>query len=195
MIGRLTIHSEQERVVKTSFGYSDRVNVYLNGQLLYGGDNTYRTRDYRYLGTIGLFDELWLPLKTETTSSGSPSPKPSVVGVCSAASSRSKSSRPDNATEVRVVVPNDGWELVGDLRLPASQQAAPAVLMLNKAADDRTVYEALAVHLANKGVASLRLDLRGHGESINLGRFVPYERSPDPLIWIQRSMSPPRSGT
>lgn len=46
-----------------TFGYSDRANVYLNGKLLYGGDNTYLTRDYRYLGTIGLFDNVVLPLK------------------------------------------------------------------------------------------------------------------------------------
>ncbi len=184
VIARLTIHSEQERVVKTSFGYSDRVNVYLNGQLLYGGDNTYRTRDYRYLGTIGLFDELWLPLKTGDNELWfAISEAFGGWGVQCRVFPFEELPAQTTATEVRVVVPNDGWELVGDLRLPASQQAAPAVLMLNKAADDRTVYEALAVHLANKGVASLRLDLRGHGESINLGRFVPYERSPDPLIW------------
>ncbi len=90
------------------------------------------------------------------------------------------------AAEVRVVVPNDGWELVGDLRLPASQQAVPGVLMLNKAAGNRTAYEGLAAQLAARGVASLRLDLRGHGESINLGRFVPVvpgENRRDPLIW------------
>ena len=37
--------------------------VYLNGQLIYTGDNTYMSRDYRYLGTIGLFDNVLLPLK------------------------------------------------------------------------------------------------------------------------------------
>jgi dienelactone hydrolase len=29
----------------------------------------------------------------------------------------------------------------------------------------------------------LRLDLRGHGESINLGRFVPGEQPRSPMIW------------
>ena len=30
---------------------------------MYGGSNLYRSRDYRYLGTIGYFDELYLPLQ------------------------------------------------------------------------------------------------------------------------------------
>ncbi|MFQ5570254.1 MAG: hypothetical protein ACE5G0_11305 [Rhodothermales bacterium] len=59
---RITLHSEREQVKKIRFGFSDRVKVYLNGRLLYGGTNLYRSRDYRYLGTLGLFDELYLPL-------------------------------------------------------------------------------------------------------------------------------------
>ena len=86
-------------------------------------------------------------------------------------------------TETRVVIENDGWELVGDLRLPVADGPVPAVLMLNKAAGDRTVYRELAEQLASRGIASLRLDLRGHGESTNLGRFVPGEVPHDPLIW------------
>ena len=45
------------------------------------------------------------------------------------------------------------------------------------------VYKELALQLAARGIASLRLDLRGHGESTNLGRFVPGERQRSPLIW------------
>ena len=45
------------------FGYSDRVRVFLNGSLLYAGDNGYRSRDFRYLGTIGLFDSVPLALR------------------------------------------------------------------------------------------------------------------------------------
>jgi hypothetical protein len=63
---RITIHSEGEQAKKIRFGFSDRVKVYLNDKLIYGGNNTYRSRDYRYLGTIGLFDELYLPLKAGT---------------------------------------------------------------------------------------------------------------------------------
>ena len=35
----------------------------MNGKLVYGGNNSFRTRDYRYLGTIGFFDSLYLDLK------------------------------------------------------------------------------------------------------------------------------------
>jgi len=60
---KATIISDSDAVKKLKFGFSDRVKVYFNGQLLYAGNNDFRSRDYRYLGTIGLFDELYLPLK------------------------------------------------------------------------------------------------------------------------------------
>ena len=44
------------------FGFSDAVRIYVNGQLLYAGNDGYRSRDYRFLGTIGYFDTLYLPL-------------------------------------------------------------------------------------------------------------------------------------
>jgi dienelactone hydrolase len=59
--------------------------------------------------------------------------------------------------------------------------------MLNQAAGDRTAYADLAQFLAQRGVGSLRLDLRGHGESVNLGRFVPGQHERDPLIWSAES--------
>ena len=48
------------------FGFSDRVRVYLNGALLYAGDDTQNSRDYRFLGTVGLYDTLQLPLRRGT---------------------------------------------------------------------------------------------------------------------------------
>ena len=36
--------------------------MYLNGRLLFGANDNYRSRDYRFLGSIGWFDTLWLPL-------------------------------------------------------------------------------------------------------------------------------------
>jgi hypothetical protein len=60
---RLIIQSEREQVKKIRFGFSDAVKVYFNDRLLYGGSDIYQSRDYRFLGTIGLFDELYLPLK------------------------------------------------------------------------------------------------------------------------------------
>ncbi|MCI0486648.1 MAG: hypothetical protein L0229_08610 [Blastocatellia bacterium] len=60
---RVTILSANEQVKKLRFGFSDRVKVYFNDRLIYGGTNLYQSRDYRFLGTIGYFDELYLPLK------------------------------------------------------------------------------------------------------------------------------------
>ena len=87
-----------------------------------------------------------------------------------------------NSKETRVVIENDGWKLVGELLVPKSKKPVPAVILLNKANGNRRIYEKLARHLTNNGIASLRVDLRGHGESINKGKFVPFqENSPDIL--------------
>ena len=61
---RVSIHSDRAQIKSLNFGYSDAVAVFANGTLLYSGDNTYMSRDYRYLGTIGLFDKVYLPLKS-----------------------------------------------------------------------------------------------------------------------------------
>lgn len=58
-----TLRSDRARTVGLALGFSDRVRAYLNGRLLYRGDDTYRTRDYRFLGSIGFFDTLYLPLE------------------------------------------------------------------------------------------------------------------------------------
>jgi len=87
------------------------------------------------------------------------------------------------AVESTVTVHSGDWELIGDLSVPDSNEPLPVVLMLNKAADNRTAYEGMARALDDRNIASLRLDLRGHGESTNLGTFVPGEISPHPMIW------------
>ncbi len=63
VFAKLTIRSEQEQIKKMQFGFSDRIKVYVNDRLIYGGNNTYASRDFRFLGTIGFFDDLYLPLK------------------------------------------------------------------------------------------------------------------------------------
>ncbi|HKS26902.1 MAG TPA: hypothetical protein VJS44_03740 [Pyrinomonadaceae bacterium] len=63
VFARLVIQSEREQVKKVRFGFSDSVKVYFNDRLLYGGSDVYQSRDYRFLGTTGLFDELYLSLK------------------------------------------------------------------------------------------------------------------------------------
>jgi len=75
----------------------------------------------------------------------------------------------------RVEIQSDGWKIAGDLVVPEAKTPVPAVLMLNGAARDRTDYRGMAGHLERLKIASLRIDLRAHGESVNLGRFVPGE--------------------
>jgi hypothetical protein len=63
MVAKLIIESDVEQVKALSFGFSDYVVVFLNDKALYIGKDEYRSRDYRFLGTIGFFDTLMLPLK------------------------------------------------------------------------------------------------------------------------------------
>lgn len=57
------LHVDEAKRVLLRFGFSDRARVYLNGRPLYRGNDAFQTRDSTFLGTVGLFDELILPLK------------------------------------------------------------------------------------------------------------------------------------
>jgi hypothetical protein len=63
VFAKFTVMSDKDQIKKLDFGYSDRVKAFCNGQAIYSGNNNFRTRDYRYLGTIGYFDAIYLPLK------------------------------------------------------------------------------------------------------------------------------------
>ncbi len=63
IVAKLVFNSASEQVKELSFGFSDYVTIYLNGKALYYGTNKQYSRDYRFLGTIGYFDKLFLPLK------------------------------------------------------------------------------------------------------------------------------------
>lgn len=63
VLARVIIESSRDQIKLLEFGYSDRVVAILNGKSIYRGNNGYRSRDYRYLGTIGLFDGIYLELK------------------------------------------------------------------------------------------------------------------------------------
>jgi hypothetical protein len=63
VFARQVIHAGREQIRRLDFGFCDRVMVYLNGRLLFRGDDTPRSRDYRFLGSIGYYDALYLPLK------------------------------------------------------------------------------------------------------------------------------------
>ena len=62
VFARATIVSDREQVKRLDLGFSDRVLVFLNGRPLYSGSDTYRSRDYRFLGSIGWWDAVYLPL-------------------------------------------------------------------------------------------------------------------------------------
>ncbi|MCI0444795.1 hypothetical protein L0152_16505, partial [bacterium] len=63
IFAKLIITSDREQVKKLTFGFSDAARVYCNDLAISGGTDIYASRDYRFLGTIGLFDEVFLPLK------------------------------------------------------------------------------------------------------------------------------------
>ena len=59
---RTTVESERARRAALALGFSDRALVFLNGEPLYRGSDGYRSRDYRFLGSIGWYDTVYLPL-------------------------------------------------------------------------------------------------------------------------------------
>jgi hypothetical protein len=66
MVAKMTIESTTDQVKELSFGFSDFVTVYLNDKAMYYGADNFMSRDYRFLGTIGYFDKLFLSLKKGT---------------------------------------------------------------------------------------------------------------------------------
>ena len=60
---RMKIDSATAQMKELRFGYSDRVRIYLNGKRVYFGNAGWRTRNYRFLGTVGFYDSVGLDLK------------------------------------------------------------------------------------------------------------------------------------
>lgn len=63
VLARVVVNADKDQLKKFVFGFSESARVYFNGNLLYSGEDVYRSRDYRFLGTIGYFDALYLNLK------------------------------------------------------------------------------------------------------------------------------------
>jgi hypothetical protein len=63
VFAKIEIISDKNQTKLFQFGYSDRVVAFLNKKPIYKGTNKWRSRDYRYLGTVGLFDAIYLDLK------------------------------------------------------------------------------------------------------------------------------------
>jgi hypothetical protein len=62
VFARAEIHADRAEARTLELGFSDRAVVFLNGRALFRGDDAYRSRDYRFLGSIGYYDTLYLPL-------------------------------------------------------------------------------------------------------------------------------------
>lgn len=62
VFAEITINSDKDQIKRLSTGFSDRMKIYFNDRLIYGGNDGFRTRDFRFLGTIGYFDDVYLPL-------------------------------------------------------------------------------------------------------------------------------------
>ncbi len=61
---RTTIFSDRDQVKKLSLGYSDEVNLFLNGRILYQGRSAQNFRDPAFLGIVNPEnDAIYLPLK------------------------------------------------------------------------------------------------------------------------------------
>jgi len=57
----LTVRSDTR--LRVGLGYSDAITVFLNGFPVFTGNSAYRSRDGSFLGIVGWFDNLFLPLK------------------------------------------------------------------------------------------------------------------------------------
>jgi len=63
VLARTRINTHEERTMELEFGYSDLVSIFLNGRILFTGNNIYQSRDPFFQGRVGLFDSIFLPLK------------------------------------------------------------------------------------------------------------------------------------
>lgn len=60
---KIEINSETEVIKRMDFAFSDAAKIFVNGKAVWRGSDVYRSRDYRFLGTIGYFDSVYLNLK------------------------------------------------------------------------------------------------------------------------------------
>lgn len=68
----------------------------------------------------------------------------------------------------------DGYTLHGDLVLPAGSsqdRKAPGAILLHSALGDRSIFQSIGRALAKAGIATLSVDWRGRGQSIEKGYY------------------------
>ncbi len=64
IFAKMTIESKRDQIRKLSFGYSDKISIFLNNKILFSASSLYRTRDPGFLGIISPEnDAVYLDLK------------------------------------------------------------------------------------------------------------------------------------
>ncbi|MFH1755454.1 MAG: SMP-30/gluconolactonase/LRE family protein [Candidatus Latescibacterota bacterium] len=63
ILARKIFRSADKKDINLSFGYSDEASVFLNGKKLFYGNSAYRYRDPSFLGIVGYYDTVCLPLE------------------------------------------------------------------------------------------------------------------------------------
>lgn len=63
ILARAIVRADKKQDIKLSFGYSDEVTLFLNGQKLFYGMSAYQWRDPSFLGIVGLNDVAFLTLE------------------------------------------------------------------------------------------------------------------------------------
>ena len=64
VLARTVVRSDgRKQALKIDFGYSDALSIFLNGALVFAADSSYRLRDSSFLGIVGYFDSVALPLR------------------------------------------------------------------------------------------------------------------------------------
>jgi len=60
---KIEINSENDVIKRMDFAFSDIAKIFVNEKAVWQGSDVYMSRDYRFLGTIGYFDSVYLDLK------------------------------------------------------------------------------------------------------------------------------------
>jgi sugar lactone lactonase YvrE len=63
IMARTVVRSDRRRDVTFGFGYSDEIDLFLNGHKVFAGRSGYQSRDPSFLGIVGLHDEVRLTLE------------------------------------------------------------------------------------------------------------------------------------
>ena len=63
ILARTVIRADKDGPRKFWFGYSDEASLFINGRFAFYGNSSYRYRDTSFLGVVGLYDAVNLPLR------------------------------------------------------------------------------------------------------------------------------------